>query len=110
MKYKIERGNSMLIIATDTKEDEILDEISSALKKRYNVTVILSNYAESFAEVRWSIKDLEELEDAKTLSEEDKMNFMEFAQEQISDRMVEYGWESMNYLLHIFLEQEKNSK
>lgn len=100
----------MLIVATDTKEDEILNKVSSDLKERYNVTVVLSNYAESFAEVRWSIKDLEELEDAKDLSEEDKMDFMEFAQDQISDRMIEYGWDSMNHLLHVFLEQEKNSK
>lgn len=65
---------------------------------------------DSYAVVRWSIDDAKTLEDAAGMTDAELCSFMEYAEKQLREDMVERGWYSLEDLLDLYLTETRSNK
>lgn len=101
----------MRIVAESQAENDILKTVSAFIKKKGYSTRI-NHYEDSFSLVVWSLDDInsDEILDERVneLSDDEKIDFLEFAERQLHEDMIERGWESLACQFDIYMTRKKD--
>lgn len=92
-----------MILIDDEYNDEKLKKAKLILEENNIKNIRTIPFLSNFASTRWSIDDLDEIEDLKYLPLGTKIDFMDFASDQIVSDMIERGWESIDVLSSLYI-------
>jgi hypothetical protein len=94
------------IISSEIEDDKIIEKVSQILKEhKIEARIIYRN--DNYANTRWSIDDLKDIEKIQNLSDGEKVKFLNYAEKQLHADMVERGWDSLRGLANIYLDEKE---
>lgn len=95
-----------MILIDDKFNEEELKKAKDILEAAGISVTRIIKYEDNFASTRWSADDVDGIDALAHISDASKIEFMQFAENQVRNDMVERGWDSLNIIADIYLSDE----